>query len=105
MVRAQEGEQLIMIKPLYYYSVAVFLCHTIRNVDLGRLGCGDVFEKCTSDVYCDGLPLSMNVEVWSSKEGKGYEYSEGKLDDEFDDSQSLHYWQLAGNDSPIKLVF
>ena len=47
----------------------------------------------------------MNVEVWSSKEGKGYEYSEGKLDDEFDDSQSLHYWQLAGNDSPIKLVF
>ena len=26
----------------------------------------------------------MNVEVWSSKEGKGYEYSEGKLDDEFD---------------------
>ena len=94
-----------MIKRLYYYSVAVFLCHTIRNVDLGRLGCGDVFEKCTSDVYCDGLPLSMNVEVWSSKEGKGYEYSEGKLDDEFDDSQSLHYWQLAGNDSPIKLVF
>ena len=76
-----------------------------RNVDFGRLGCRYVFEKCTSDVYCAGLPLSMNLEAWSSKEGKGYEFSEGKLDDEFDDSQSLHYWKLVGNDSPIVLVF
>ena len=48
---------------------------------------------------------SMNVEVWSSKEGKGYDFSEGKLDDEFDGSQSLHYWKLAGNALPNELVF
>lgn len=76
-----------------------------RNVDFGRLGCNAVFEKCTSDVYCDGLPLSMNAEIWSSEEGVGYEFSEGKLDDEFDDSGSLKYWGLGGNSSPNNLVF
>lgn len=76
-----------------------------RNVDFGRLGCNAVFEKCTSDVYCDGLPLSMNAEIWSSEEGVGYEFSEGKLDDEFDDSGSLKYWGLEGNSSPSNLVF
>lgn len=76
-----------------------------RNVDFGRLGCNAVFEKCTSDVYCDGLPLSMNAEIWSSEEGVGYEFSEGKLDNEFDDSGSLKYWGLEGNSSPSNLVF
>ena len=83
-----------------YHLTVIF-----RNVDFGRLGCSAVFEKCTSDVICEGLPLSMNVEVWSSKEGKGYDFSEGKLDDEFDGYQSLHYWKLAGNASPNELVF
>lgn len=76
-----------------------------RNVDFGRLGCNAVFEKYTSDVYCDGLPLSMNAEIWSSEEGVGYEFSEGKLDDEFDDSGSLKYWGLGGNSSPSNLIF
>ena len=57
------------------------------------------------DVYCDGLPLSMNAEIWSSEEGVGYEFSEGKLDNEFDDSGSLKYWGLGGNSSPSNLVF
>jgi hypothetical protein len=83
-----------------YHLTVIF-----RNVDFGRLGCSAVFEKCTSDVNCKGIPLSMNVEVWSSKEGKGYDFSEGKLDDEFDGPQSLHYWKLAGNASPNELVF
>jgi hypothetical protein len=83
-----------------YHLTVIF-----RNVDFGRLGCSAVFEKCTSDVNCEGIPLSMNVEVWSSKEGKGYDFSEGKLDDEFDGSQSLHYWKLAGNTLPNELVF
>ena len=26
MVRVHQGEQLKMIKPLYYYSVSIFLC-------------------------------------------------------------------------------
>ena len=76
-----------------------------RNVDFGRLGCNAVFEKCTSDVYCDGLPLSMNAEIWSSEEGVGYEFSEGRLDNEFEDSGSLQYWKLAGNVSSNELVF
>ena len=83
-----------------YHLTVIF-----RNVDFGRLGCSAVFEKCTLDVNCEGIPLSMNVEVWSSKEGKGYDFSEGKLDDEFDGSQSLHYWKLAGNALPNELVF
>jgi hypothetical protein len=83
-----------------YHLTVIF-----RNVDFGRLGCSAVFEKCTSDVNYEGIPLSMNVEVWSSKEGKGYDFSEGKLDDEFDGSQSLHYWKLAGNALPNELVF
>lgn len=83
-----------------YHLTVIF-----RNVDFGRLGCSAVFEKCTSDVNCEGIPLSMNVEVWSSKEVKGYDFSEGKLDDEFDGSQSLHYWKLAGNALPNELVF
>lgn len=76
-----------------------------RNVDFGRLGCNAVFEKCTSDVYCDGLPLSMNAEIWSSEGSVGYEFSEGKLDNEFDDYGSLKYWGLGGNSSANNLVF
>ena len=32
LVRAQEGEQLKMIKPLYYYSVAVFALMTYMGL-------------------------------------------------------------------------
>jgi hypothetical protein len=33
LVRAQEGEQLIIIKPLYCYSVAVFLFLIVRQTN------------------------------------------------------------------------
>lgn len=83
------------------YSINIIF----RNIDFGKLGCRYIFESPTSDIENRGLALSMEVEVWSNGEGKGYEFSEGKLDDEFVDNGGLRYWKLDGNITPTDLVF
>jgi tetratricopeptide (TPR) repeat protein len=83
------------------YSINIIF----RNIDFGKLGCRYIFESPTSDIENRGLALSMEVEVWSNSEGKGYEFSEGKLDDEFVDNGGLRYWKLDGNITPTDLVF